>query len=206
MSGIMPPCALFCRTARYLPLDLATRKDLPSWDLTEREESSVNAMEQSLIRKHEVMSSKATEKIIDALTQLVEGFAELQERLEEDYDPDVESDEETPSEGEEKEEGASNLEEALVTEVRAAVEAVIENEDCAPEDLASIVSALSDALEEIDPEVFAHGAVAEEEEEEEDEDYEDDDIDLDDEDEDEDEEDDEDEDEDDEDDDEDEDD
>ena len=134
------------------------------------------------------MSTKATEKIIDALTQLVEGFAELQERLEEDYDPDVESDEEEESDKGEKKEGASNLEEALVTEVRAAVEAVIENEDCAPEDLASIVSALSDALEEIDPEVFAHGAVAESDEDE-DEDYDDDDIDVDDEDYDEDEED-----------------
>lgn len=134
------------------------------------------------------MSTKATEKIIDALTQLVEGFAELQERLEEDYDPDVESEEDEESEKGEKKEGASNLEEALVTEVRAAVEAVIENEDCAPEDLASIVSALSDALEEIDPEVFAHGAVAESDEDE-DEDYDDDDIDVDDEDYDEDEED-----------------
>jgi hypothetical protein len=127
------------------------------------------------------MSTKATEKIIDALTQLVEGFAELQERLEEDYDPDVASDDEEESEKGEKKEGASNLEEALVTEVRAAVEAVIENEDCAPEDLASIVSALSDALEEIDPEVFAHGAVAESDD---DEDEDEDDIDVDDEDED----------------------
>ncbi len=140
------------------------------------------------------MSTKATEKIIDALTQLVEGFAELQERLEEDYDPDVESDEDEESDKGEKKEGASNLEEALVTEVRAAVEAVIENEDCAPEDLASIVSALSDALEEIDPEVFAHGAVAESDEDE-DEDYDDDDIDVDDEDYDEDDEDEDDEDE-----------
>ncbi len=130
------------------------------------------------------MSTKATEKIIDALTQLVEGFAELQERLEGDYDPDVASDDEEESEKGEKKEGASNLEEALVTEVRAAVEAVIENEDCAPEDLASIVSALSDALEEIDPEVFAHGAVAEsDDDEDEDEDYDEDDIDVDDEDE-----------------------
>ena len=130
------------------------------------------------------MSTKATEKIIDALTQLVEGFAELQERLEEDYDPEAESEEEEEgsSKDEEAEKGPSNLEEALVTEIRAAVEAVIENEDCAPEDLASIVTALSDALEEIDPEVFAHGTVAEGSEKEEEEEYDEDDIDLDDED------------------------
>jgi ribonuclease E len=116
------------------------------------------------------MTTKATQKIIEALTQLVEGFAELQEGLEGDYDPEVEEGKE-----EESEEGGVDLEDALVTEVRAAVEAVIENEDCAPEDLASIVSALSDALEEIDPEVFAHGEV-----EEDDDDDDDDDIDIDD--------------------------
>ena len=103
----------------------------------------------------------------------MEGFAELQESLEEDYDPELEEGEEAETESEE---GSVDLEDALVTEVRAAVEAVIENEDCAPEDLASIVSALSDALEEIDPEVFAHGEVAESDEDED----EDDDIDLDD--------------------------
>jgi hypothetical protein len=120
------------------------------------------------------MTTKATEKIIDALTQLVEGFAELQEKLEEDYDPDVETeaaDAETESDGDE--ESASGIGEAMVTEIKAAVESVIENEDCAPEDLASIVSALTDALEEIDPEVFSHGEAGEEEEEEEEE-YEDD--------------------------------
>lgn len=142
------------------------------------------------------MTTKATEKIIEALTQLVEGFAELQEKLEEDYDPSVaddadEKESETESDGDESETG---IEEAIVTEIKAAVESVIENEDCAPEDLASIVSALSDALEEIDPEVFSHGEVEEEEEEEDEEEYEDlddedfDDDDYDDEDEDEDEE------------------
>jgi hypothetical protein len=125
------------------------------------------------------MTTKATEKIIDALTQLVEGFAELQEGLEDDLDPAAaaEGDDEEDSEEE------VDIEDALVTEIRAAVEAVIENEDCAPEDLASIVSALTDALEEIDPEVFSHGEPAEAEEEEEyeddDEDYEDDDDDVD---------------------------
>ena len=128
------------------------------------------------------MSTKATEKIIDALTQLVEGFAELQERLEEDYDPEVADDSDEAESAKDEDEESSSIEEALVTEIRAAVEAVIENEDCAPEDLASIVSALSNALEEIDPEVFSHGTVAEEDEDEEDEDIDEDDIDLDDED------------------------
>ena len=123
------------------------------------------------------MTTKATEKIIEALTQLVEGFAELQEKLEEDYDPEVEtaSDDDAATETED-EDSATGIEEAIVTEIKAAVESVIENEDCAPEDLASIVSALTDALEEIDPQVFSHGEAEEEEEEEEYEDEDDEDF------------------------------
>jgi segregation and condensation protein B len=120
------------------------------------------------------MSTKAAEKIVEALTQLVEGFAELQEQLEQDYGTEQDEDE---TEGEESEE-SSGLEEAMVTEVRAAVESVIENEDCAPEDLASVISALTDVLEEIAPEVFVEEESEEEEDEGEDEDE--DDIDLDD--------------------------
>lgn len=128
------------------------------------------------------MTTKATEKIIDALTQLVEGFAELQQGLEDDFDPEG-ADDDSKEESDE-EESSSDLEDALVTEVRSAVEAVIENEDCAPEDLASIVSALTDALAEIDPELFSQEEEEEEKEEEdedlEEEDEDDDDIDLDD--------------------------
>jgi hypothetical protein len=114
------------------------------------------------------MSTKAAEKIVEALTQLVEGFAELQEQLEAEYGPESDEDE-----GEKEE--TSDLEDALVTEVRAAVESVIENEDCAPEDLASIISALTGSLEEIAPEVFAEETEAAEEDEE----YEDEDEDID---------------------------
>lgn len=117
------------------------------------------------------MSTKAAEKIVEALTQLVEGFAELQEHLESEYGAESEEDE-----GTEDEEETSDLEDALVTEVRAAVESVIENEDCAPEDLASIISALTGALEEVAPEVFAEES---EEEEEEGQSEDDEDIDLD---------------------------
>ena len=135
------------------------------------------------------MSTKATEKIIDALTQLMDGFAELQERLEQDYDPDLDEDNKEGANKNTDEESATNLEEALMTEIKAAVEAVIENEDCAPEDLASIVSALTEALEDIDPEVFTHGEPAESSDEDEDDDDLDEDEDDEDEDEDEDDED-----------------
>ena len=118
------------------------------------------------------MSTKAAEKIVEALTQLVEGFAELQEQLEAEYGAESDDDD-TTEEGE-----TSDLEDALVTEVRAAVESVIENEDCAPEDLASIISALTGSREEIAPEVFADESESSEDEEEDDD--EDEDIDLDD--------------------------
>jgi segregation and condensation protein B len=119
------------------------------------------------------MSTKATEKIVEALTQLVEGFAELQEHLEAEYGPGTDEDD---ADDENEDEESSDLEDALVTEVRAAVESVIENEDCAPEDLASIISALTGSLEEIAPEVFAEESEESEDESEEDEDE---DIDLD---------------------------
>jgi hypothetical protein len=101
------------------------------------------------------MASKAAEKIIDALTQLVEGFAELQESIESGAPT---GDDDDAEEVAEEEETGDDVEDALVTELRAAIESVIESEDCSPEDLASIISALTDALEEIDPDVFAASA------------------------------------------------
>ena len=119
------------------------------------------------------MSTKAAEKIIDAITQLVEGFAELHEQLEEDLPGG-----DTPPSEEADEDISEELQEALVTEMRASIESVIENEDCAPEDIATVLSALTDALEEVAPEVFVQ---AEEDEDEDDVEYEDDeDIDIDD--------------------------
>ena len=60
---------------------------------------------------------------------------------------------------------------AIVTELRTSIETVIDTEDYAPEEIASALSSLSEALEEIDPDVFAS-----EEEDDEDEEYEDDDL------------------------------
>ena len=68
------------------------------------------------------MTTKATEKIIEALTQLVEGFAELQEKLEEDYDPEVERDSGDDDSDSDEEESSSEIGEAMVTEIKAAVE------------------------------------------------------------------------------------
>jgi hypothetical protein len=105
---------------------------------------------------------KAAEKIIDALTQLLEGYAELQESLEADFGA---------SASEEEEETSAELDAALVTEVRSALESVIENEDYSAEEVASVISAFTDALQEIDPDVFED----EKDEEDDDDDYDDDD-------------------------------
>jgi hypothetical protein len=102
------------------------------------------------------MSSKASEKIIEAVTLLVEGFAELQENAEE-YGITEDTGEEDEANDEADEGAANGFNDALVTELRAVVESVIDNEDCGPEDLATILSALGGALEEVAPEVFAQG-------------------------------------------------
>ena len=126
------------------------------------------------------MGMKGAEKIIDALTQLMDGYCELQEAIERDYG----------GRGEEAEEGATELssevDAALVTEIRAAIETVMEEEDYSAEEIASVISILTDSLEEIDPDVFeqpgAGGTEAAEnygEYEEEDDDYEEDDEDED---------------------------
>ena len=95
------------------------------------------------------MTSKATDKIIEALTELMEGFAELQEAAEKEFKTEgVELSEEAD------EEDSAEIDAAVVNEMRAALENVIENEDYSAEEFADVISALTDALEEIDPGVF----------------------------------------------------
>ena len=95
------------------------------------------------------MPMKASEKIIESLAQLMEGFTELQEAVEAEYDID-ESEELEDESGDAR----SEADVAIVTEMRAALEAVIDTEDFAPEQIASMLSAMTDGLEEIDPDVF----------------------------------------------------
>jgi len=98
------------------------------------------------------MATKASEKIIDALTQLMEGFTELQESIERDYDIGADDDDEDDDDADSEK---LEAEQALSTEMKAALEALVENEDYAPEEIASLISSLTGALEEIDPNVFA---------------------------------------------------
>ncbi len=112
------------------------------------------------------MSMKAAEKIIDALTDLLDGYKELQKALESDFGAD-----------EDTADRALEMDAALITEMRAAIESLMESEDAGAEEIASIISVMTDALEEIDPNVFTPG---DEDLEAADEDADDDDDDLDD--------------------------
>ena len=78
------------------------------------------------------MAKNATDKIVEGLTMLLKGFGELEDMVEADYgtEPD---DEEFSSH--------------IVTEVSAAMETVVEDEEYTPEYIASVVSALMGALE-----------------------------------------------------------
>jgi len=129
------------------------------------------------------MSPKPAEKIIEALTQLIQGYSELQESVQAEFGSKLlTEDEEAESELDRE------VDAAIVLEMRTAIESVMESEDYAAEEVAAVVSTVTDALEEIEPDVFA-----EEEDEDDDEDEEEDeDIDFDDEEEEEDDEDDED--------------
>lgn len=119
------------------------------------------------------MASKATRKMTEALSDLLEAYSELLEGLHEEFG----------TEDSEAEEGAAatspEMESGLVNEVRAAVELVMDQDDYTADDIASLITSMTEALEEIDPSIFEQ--VDEEEEAEEievDEDDEDDDDDY----------------------------
>jgi hypothetical protein len=114
------------------------------------------------------MGMKGASKIIDALKQLMDGYCELQEAIERDYGGRGEDSDEAGSEL------STEVDAALVTEIRAAIETVMEEEDFSAEEMASVISILTDSLEEIDPDVFE---ASETEPAEESEEYEDDDED-----------------------------
>ena len=86
------------------------------------------------------MSIKKSEEIIEGLSKLLKGFGELGSSLVDDLHATEDDDEEFTA--------------AQVAELRAAIETVIDQEDYAVEDLADLISLLTEALEDIDPDVF----------------------------------------------------
>ena len=93
-------------------------------------------------------------KIVEGLTQLFEGYVELMTGLEKDFAADADEDEDLRIE----------IDAALITEVRAAIEATMDREDISSVECASLVSVMVDALEEIDPDAFAEFDEEEDEE------------------------------------------
>src|SRR4051812_41913646 len=121
------------------------------------------------------MGMKGAEKIIDALTQLMDGYCELQEAIERDYGG---RGEEAVAADPAATELSSEVDAALVTEIRAAIETVMEEEDYSAEEIASVISILTDSLEEIDPDVFESSETTPADEEEDYTDYDEDDDDV----------------------------
>ncbi|MCB0331052.1 MAG: hypothetical protein KDD70_15380 [Bdellovibrionales bacterium] len=106
---------------------------------------------------------RAAEKIIEGLTTLMEGFVELQEKVEAEFEsenPRGESDTEDPD-------VRVEIDAAVVTEIRATLEAVMDAEDYSADEFATFISVAQDALEEIDPDVFEEVEESEEAEDDE---------------------------------------
>lgn len=92
---------------------------------------------------------KTDAKLLEALTLLMEAYSELQKSVESDFGTtDLED-------IDENHDLQVEIDAAIVTELRTTIETVIDTEDFAPEEIASALSSMSEALEEIDPNVFA---------------------------------------------------
>lgn len=104
---------------------------------------------------------KSANKLVDGLSDFLEAFKEVEARLKDEY-------------GDESEDEITS---GLITELASAAEVIIDSEDHSSAFIASAASTLTDALKELDPDVFERGEEEEEDDDEDDED--DDDIDLD---------------------------
>lgn len=100
------------------------------------------------------MNSRAAEKIIEGLSIFMDGFQQLLEAVEEEYASETLDDEDELENTE--------MDAAIITEVRAALEAVMDTEDYSTEEVASALSILTEALEELDPDVFERDGEEEE--------------------------------------------
>lgn len=96
------------------------------------------------------MAKEIQEKLVEAISQLVESYSELRESAEAEFQEEHDEDE-----GElDPDELETGIDATIVSELRLAIESVIDSEDFAPDDFAVLLGAMSDALEEIDPDVF----------------------------------------------------
>ncbi len=98
---------------------------------------------------------KSANKMVEGLSAFFAAYKEVEERLTEDY-------------GSEAEEEITS---GLITELASAAEIIVDSEDYSSAYMASAVTSLTEALKELDPDIFEHKE--EEEDEDEDEDSED---------------------------------
>ena len=99
------------------------------------------------------MAEKINEKLTEALTLLFEGFFELKEQAENDYSAkNVEEEDDFDDE-----EMLDDIDSAVAVEFKKAFEAVLDAEDYTPNDIADLMSVMTEALQEIAPDVFEDG-------------------------------------------------
>lgn len=94
---------------------------------------------------------KSEEKLIDAMTQLLEAYTELQATVESDCAVDETDD------ADEQDSLTTEVDAALITEMHSVLEVVMDSEEYSSEEIAGLISTMSEALEEIDPDVFESG-------------------------------------------------
>lgn len=94
-------------------------------------------------------SRQAIESIIEGLSTLLEGYVSLRESLELEFGAEENSEEDL-----EDTSSAEEVESNLITELKAGLDSVMVADDYAPEEMAALLTSLSDALEEIDPDAF----------------------------------------------------
>ncbi len=116
------------------------------------------------------MTTKAAEKIISGLTETLAGFYELKTSIEEDISAG-------PVSGGKKQSAkaiATEIAAAIALEMRSILDTIIEEEDQSVETLAAFSAALTDAIEELDPDVFEDEDKEDDDDEDEDDDEDDD--------------------------------
>ncbi len=97
---------------------------------------------------------KSSNKLADGLSTFLAAFKEVEARLKDEY-------------GEESEDEISS---GLITELASAAETIVDSEDYSSAFIASAASSLTDALKELDPDIFEYSDEDEDEDEDADED------------------------------------
>ena len=113
------------------------------------------------------MTIKSIEKVTETLAKLLQAYEELRNSAESQVQvaaKHADSDAETDLD-DEAIEAEIEIEETVSSDIKAAVDGLLDNGDHSVEDLAILISHLTEALEQIDPDVFGMEDEADDEEE-----------------------------------------